>query len=198
MELVSYISCVILGIALGVGGDWLFWQRRFKQANDRVREESKAVGQAFNSQIEGKERQLKELSAEHASALKAVREQLAAAAETVDRLKERLHEEERKLAEAQALTKRLPDLEKLTADQQAAIARLTADLQTAREQQEADRQEAAEIISGLKVRLVEERKAFDGAMVYVQGGHYLPASVVRNLTRRTGPAVAADEEERES
>ncbi len=192
METFSYISSVLLGIALGVGGDWLFWQLRLKKANERVREESRAVGQAFNAQIEEKEQRLADMTAEHEAAVKALRADLAAAGEEAARLKEQLHEEERKLAEARALTQRLPDLEKLSDDQEAAIKRLTEERQAALALLDQERQAAAAEVARLEALVAEERKAFENATVYVQGGHYLPASVIRNLTRGSSRTAESD------
>ncbi|MDH4322071.1 MAG: hypothetical protein OEV73_11325 [Desulfobulbaceae bacterium] len=172
MEAFTYFTCVVLGIALGVGGDWLFWQIRFKQANDRVREESKSVGQAFNAQIGEKERQLTAVQAELAGLQESSRVELAAAREEVATLQNRLADDGRQLAEALALNKQLPVLEKAVADRDASIAQL-----------QAEKTELAGVVEELQAKIVKERKSFDDGLVYVQGRHYLPASVVRNLTR---------------
>ena len=184
METFTYITCVILGIALGVGGDWLFWQIRFKQANDRVREESKSVGKAFNAQIEEKERQLASLKAELTSLRESSQADLLSVREEVAVLETRLAEEERQLAEARELNKKLPILEKAVADRQASL-----------EQLQAEKGELATVVDGLKAKIVEERKAFEDGLVYVQGSHYLPASVVRNLTSRQAMAEESVEDE---
>ena len=174
METFAYISCVILGIALGVGGDWLFWQVRFKDADKRVREESKAVGQAFNAQIEEKEQQLAALNADFVAA----REELAG-------MKVRLEEESRHLEDSQALNARLPILEKSIADQQVVI-----------EQLRMEKGEIESVVAALEAKIAADRKAFDDGLVYVHGSHYLPASVVRNLTAgRTHAADSAGGEE---
>lgn len=184
MEIFTYITCVILGIALGVGGDWLFWQIRFKQANDRVREESKSVGKAFNAQIEEKERQLAASKAELAGLRESSQAELVAAREEVAVLQNRLTEESRQLAEAQELNKKLPVLEKTIADRQDSLARV-----------QEEKEELVKVVDGLKARIDEERKAFEDGLVYVQGSHYLPASVVRNLTSRQEMAAEPVEEE---
>ena len=184
METFTYISCVILGIALGVGGDWLFWQIRFKQANDRVREESKSVGKAFNAQIEEKEHQLTALKAELASLRESSQADLVAVREEVAVLQSNLAEETRRLAEAEELNQKLPVLEKAVADRQAALAQL-----------QTEKSELADAVDGLKAKIVEERKAFEDGLVYVQGSHYLPASVVRNLTSRQNVAEESVEDE---
>jgi len=188
METFTYISCVILGIALGVGGDWLFWQIRIKQANDRVREESKSVGQAFNAQIGEKERQLASVQAELASLREKSQADIAAAREEIAALKNRLADEGRQLVEAQELNKQLPVLEKTVVDRQAALAQL-----------QTEKNELAGVVEQLQAKIVKERKSFDDGLVYVQGRHYLPASVVRNLTSRhevtEGSGVVVGEEE---
>ncbi len=181
METFTYFSCVVLGIALGVGGDWLFWQIRFKQANDRVREESKSVGQSFNAQIGEKERQLSAVQAELAGLRESSRAELAAAREEVAALQNRIADEGRQLAEALALNKQLPVLEKAVADRDASIARL-----------QAEKTELAGVVEELQAKIVKERKSFDDGLVYVQGRHYLPASVVRNLTGRHDTLAGSD------
>ncbi|MDH3360541.1 MAG: hypothetical protein OEL55_06685 [Desulfobulbaceae bacterium] len=160
MEAFTYISCVILGIALGVAGDWFFWQIRFKEADERVREDSKAVGQSFNAQIEEKERQLSDLNAK-----------FVAAREEVASLKSHLEDEARQLAASQELNKKIPVLEKSLNDQR----EIVEQLQTAKA-------EMAGIIVDLEAKVVKERKALEDGLVFVHGSHYLPASVVRNLT----------------
>lgn len=171
METFTYISCVILGIALGVGGDWLFWQIRFKQANERVRAESQAVGKAFNAQIEEKERQLMALQVELAGLRESSQADLVAVRGEVAVLQNRFADQGQQLGEAHELNKKLPLLEKEIADRQAALVQL-----------QAEKSDLADVIDGLQVKIVEERKAFEEGLVYVQGSHYLPASVVRNLT----------------
>ena len=186
METFTYISCVILGIALGVGGDWLFWQIRFKQANERVRAESKAVGKAFNAQIEEKERQLAALQAELANLRESSQADLVAVREEVAVLQTRLSEESRQLAEARELNQNLPVLEKAVADRQAAIAQL-----------QAEKGDLANVVDGLQVKIVEERKVYEDGLVYVQGSHYLPASVVRNLTSHQEKEAGSNDDEEE-
>ena len=173
METFAYISCVVLGIALGVGGDWFFWQIRFKEADNRVREESKAVGQSFNAQIEEKERQLAALNAD-----------FVAAREEVAGLKSHLEDEARQLAESRELNNKLPVLEKSVADQQDTIVQL-----------QVEKSDLAGVVADLEAKIVEERKTFEEGLVFVQGSHYLPASVVRNLTSGSEDNEGAAEED---
>lgn len=109
---------------------------------------------------------------------------LVAAREEVAVLQNRLTEESRQLAEAQELNKKLPVLEKTIADRQDSLARV-----------QEEKEELVKVVDGLKARIDEERKAFEDGLVYVQGSHYLPASVVRNLTSRQEMAAEPVEEE---
>jgi len=172
METFTYISCVILGIALGVGGDWFFWQIRFKEADNRVREDSKAVGESFNAQIEEKERQLAALNAE-----------FVAAREEVAGLKSHLEDTERQMVELRELTKKLPAMKKFVEDQQNVVAQL-----------QADKSELAETVAGLEAKVSEDREKYEDGLVFVHGSHYLPASVVRNLTGGKDSSEDVDEE----
>jgi len=197
MEVFSYIACFVLGIALGVGGDWLFWQIRFKQANDRVQEESKAVGLSFNSQIEEKERQVASIDKELRALRETSQSEMAALREKFDAVQKRLNDEGGRLIVAEALNKRLPELEKAVETREAAmeqleiekdeaIARLQAEKDAVIARQEEEKAELADTIAAMRARIAEERKSFEEGVMFVPGGHYLPAAVIRNLTRSSG------------
>lgn len=84
-----------------------------------------------------------------------------------------LQEEKKNLEEALNSAACIPDLE-------AKITRLTDENKAYEEDKFNDQQ----TIEGLQEELEEERKSLEDCMIFVQGSHYLPGRVVRDLMRQ--------------
>lgn len=84
-----------------------------------------------------------------------------------------LQEEKKKLQDAIATTECIPDLE-------GKITRLTEE----NKQYEEDKFTYLQTIDDLNDDLEEERKSLEDCLIFVQGSHYLPGRVVRDLMRQ--------------
>ncbi len=86
---------------------------------------------------------------------------------------EELQAEKKSLITAEKITECIPEFE-------SKIEKLTAD----KAQCEEDRFNALQAVDELKEELEEEKKSLEDCMIFVQGSHYLPGRVVRDLMRQ--------------
>jgi predicted RNase H-like nuclease (RuvC/YqgF family) len=85
-----------------------------------------------------------------------------------------LQDEKKKLQEALETSEKIPALE-------SKVERLTAE----NKQYEEEKFTYLQTIDDLKEELEEERKSLEDCLIFVQGSHYLPGRVVRDLMRQT-------------
>jgi DNA repair exonuclease SbcCD ATPase subunit len=176
MEILVILSYMLLGGALGVGADWLYWRQKFQQAGEQANARGEALQHSFEEQLAAKGVQLSEQRATLADReqnVKKLEEELAGMRRQNSELENRLHEEGRKLSQAVAASARIPELEAALAESESLVERLKDELSDIRHR-----------AARLEEELAEEKESLQNDLVFVQGGHYLPGRVVRNLTRR--------------
>lgn len=167
MDALLTFAYIMVGIALGVGTDWLYWRRKFRLAGEQANARSEDLRREWDDKLQNAEFR----TAEKETALAAGREQIAtleadltAARGRHRELEEQLAAEAEKRAAVEAVNGRIPELE-------AAIAKLTA-----------EKEEREERLAALEQEIEEEKRSLQECLIFVEGSHYLPGKVVRNLT----------------
>lgn len=177
------IASLFLGAAIGGGACWLYWQRRLQQAelsqeeaqasfrkslNEMMEKNGKLEDEVFagKKEVEKREAELAAAGrriADLAEELRLSNQQLRTMLQQVQDAERRLHQDEMERA-------RIPGLEKELAAGAEEIARLRQTISGLEQER-----------SRLEQELAEERDSLDQSVIFVQGSHYLPGRVVRNL-----------------
>jgi predicted RNase H-like nuclease (RuvC/YqgF family) len=155
MDFFIWFLFLVLGVAAGSGGTAYFLRNKEKQ-------ESEQTKNGFEEQINALNNQIRDLKAK----MESIRDEGKRYWDELQLEKKLRQETEEKVKVIPGLESRLHDKE----EQVAALVRENDELKISLE---------------TAVReLAEERKSFQESLIYVQGNHYLPAGVVRNLMRQ--------------
>ncbi|MFH7319363.1 hypothetical protein ACHHRT_01995 [Desulfurivibrio sp. D14AmB] len=174
---------LVTGGVLGGGAAWLFQQRKLRQAEERIEATDETTRQFIGKtnqeisklneeltsqqkQIDQRDQELADLNKKHAE----LAQLLATTHVEYRELVNQLRACEGKLAAAEAENRKIPPL--------------TADLER-KEEELRTRQREIETLTAARISLEEElaaeKKSLAECLIFVEGSHYLPGRVVRNL-----------------
>ena len=74
MEILVILSYILLGAALGVGADWLYWRQKFRQAGEQANARGEAFQRSYEEQLSAKVVQLAEYKTMLASREQSIKE----------------------------------------------------------------------------------------------------------------------------
>ncbi|MDA8164390.1 MAG: hypothetical protein M0017_05085 [Desulfobacteraceae bacterium] len=177
MGVLLSFAYIMVGIALGAGADWLYWRGRFRQAGQQANAASEELRRESDGQLQAAESRLAETESALAAGsgkIAALEQELAGVRDQKQGLEAQLAAETRKLGVVQTLNGRIPTLEGILAGKEEAIAQLTAEKNALHER-----------VAALLAEIEEEKRSLQETLYFVEGRHYLPGKVVRNLTGRT-------------
>ncbi|MFU8819411.1 MAG: hypothetical protein ACNA74_06800 [Desulfurivibrio sp.] len=174
---------MLTGGILGGGAIWFFQQRKLRLAEERIESIDETTRQfigktnaeinKLNEELAAQQQRL-DLRAGELAAMNKKHADLSQLLETTHveyrELVNQLRESERKLADAAAENRRIP---KLTSE----LERKEAELRALR--REIETLTAAR--TDLEQQLAEEQSSLEECLIFVEGSHYLPGRVVRNL-----------------
>lgn len=189
MEPYLVITLLILGGAAGVGGSWLYWRRQMRRLTEQSREAEEGARQSLKQMMENN-RQLedevfagKEFIDHQDGKLSAAAGQIASLAGELQNsnrqfreISQQIRDIEQQLHDSEMDLARIPGLESSLAQKEAELARRQQEIATLNREQ-----------SRLAAALAEEKRSLDECIIFVEGSHYLPGRVVRNLTGAKQP-----------
>ncbi len=155
MDIFIWILLFILGCALGSGVTALILRNREWQENEHVKK-------GYAAEIEKLNVQLAE-----------VKTKLQGARDEGKGYWDELQEVTKSCREAEESIKVIPGLEEKLQSKLQDVALLST-----------KNSDLLEIQDKLEKEIEEERKSFEESLIFVQGSHYLPANVVRNMMRQ--------------
>lgn len=162
MDLFVWVLFLILGAAVGSGGTAYILRNQKKQDTEQAKN-------GYETEINNLNEQIRDLKAK----MESVRDE-------GKRYWEELQTEKKEREQAQDRVTVIPGLEKDLKDRENTLQQLKGDNEALRQN-----------IDELELALQREREAFQNSLIYVQGSHYLPATVVRNLIRLNEDSEAA-------
>lgn len=189
MEPYLLLSTLILGVIAGTGGSWLYWQRRLRLLEEQSREAEAGARESLKQMMDNNRKLEDEVFAGKKN-IDELEERLAAAAQQIASLAGELQNSNRQFRE---ITQQIRDIEQQLHHSQRELDRIPGlesnlaqqEVELNRRQGEIDRLRGA--ISALEAQLAEEKRSLDECIIFVEGSHYLPGRVVRNLTGAKQP-----------
>lgn len=155
MDIFVWILLFVLGCALGSGVTALVVRNRDWQENEHVKN-------GYAAEIKGLNTQLGE-----------VKTKLQGSRDEGKGYWDELQELKKSCREAEEKVKVIPGLEAKLQSKEQDVVELSAKIRGMQK-----------IQGKLEKEIEEERKSFEGSLIFVQGSHYLPASVVRSMMRQ--------------
>lgn len=155
MDFFIWFLFLVLGVAVGSGGAAYFLRNKEKQ-------ESEQTKNGFEEQVTSLNNQIRDLKAK----MESVRDE-------GKRYWDELQLEKKLRQESDEKVKIIPGLEAKLEDKEIQVKELTR-----------ENGELKTSLDAVVDELAEERKSFQESLIFVQGSHYLPAGVVRNMMRQ--------------
>lgn len=183
MESYLVLSILALGVLAGGSVTWLYWQRRMELVKVQMEETAESTRKSIGQMVE-KHRQLDEEIFAGQKEIERLKGELAVSGGRLAELADELRDSHRQFRELTGELReseqrghrlgmelvKIPELEKKLAVKEDEL----ADLNRIREELLAEQEE-------LTARLAEEKRSLDESLIFVEGSHYLPGRVVRNL-----------------
>ena len=157
MDFLIWFLFLALGAATGSGTAAYLLRNRGKQ-------ESEQAKNGYEEQVNSLNSQLRDVKAK----MESVRDESK-------RYWDELQFEKKQRQEVEEKIKVIPGLESMLQEKKRQAAELT-------EENAGLKKSLAEV----EKELVDERRSFQDSLIFVQGSHYLPAGVVRNMMRQQG------------